>query len=116
MTRALLLCLLALPAYAGILVTDGDTVRDGAEKIRLLDIDTPELRGKCDAERRLAVLAMRRLEQLLSEGTAVIERHGKGRYGRTLARITVNGRDVGQVLVSEGYARRYDGGRKPWCN
>ena len=35
----------------------------------------------------------------------MIERAGTDRYGRTLARITVNGQDAGEYLVSLGLAR-----------
>jgi len=33
-------------------VHDGDTVWLAGEKIRIADIDTPELNGKCEHERR----------------------------------------------------------------
>ena len=51
------------------------------------------------------------LERLKSEGatgTVRIERQGVDRYGRTLARVTVNGRDVGAYLVSRGLARPWE--------
>ncbi len=41
---------------------DGDTVHIAGEKIRLATIDAPEIRGhKCDAERRLGLVAADRL-------------------------------------------------------
>jgi endonuclease YncB( thermonuclease family) len=36
-------------------------------------------------------------------------------YGRLLRNVSVNGRDVGATLISEGVARAYAGGRRPWC-
>ena len=36
-------------------------------------------------------------------------------YGRKLRNLAVDGRDVGDVLVSEGLARPYGGGRRGWC-
>lgn len=39
----------------------------------------------------------------------------KDRYGRTLGRVLVDGVDVGELLISEGLARRWDGRRHPWC-
>ncbi|MEO1905391.1 MAG: hypothetical protein ABGX08_00005, partial [Citromicrobium sp.] len=42
-------------------------------------------------------------------------RTGTDRYGRTLARLTVDGRDVGTVLVSMGLARPWRGRREGWC-
>tara|TARA_S200002703_G_scaffold16715_2_gene13917 strand:- start:665 stop:1078 length:414 start_codon:yes stop_codon:yes gene_type:complete len=108
--------LLSTPVFAAnIRVIDGDTVHIAGEKIRILDLDTPEMRGKCDAEKRLALLAKKRLQQLMS-GPYRIERHGKGYYGRTLAHIWVNGEKVSDVLIREGYGSPYAGGRKPWCS
>jgi endonuclease YncB( thermonuclease family) len=36
-------------------------------------------------------------------------------YGRLLRNVRVNGRDVGEALISDGVARAYAGGRRPWC-
>ena len=36
------------------------------------------------------------------------------RYGRKLRLILENGRSVGDVLVAEGLARRWNGARPPW--
>jgi endonuclease YncB( thermonuclease family) len=46
----------------------------------------------------------------------VLESGKLDRYGRTLASVTVNGRDVGEILIGEGLARPYQGGRRgSWC-
>ena len=65
--------------------------------------------------------AVRRATERLKETSGL--RRGPGhrerkldRYGRTLAHLTVNGRDVGGVLIGEGLARQYNGGRRQgWC-
>lgn len=106
---------------AGLRIVDGDTVVIGRETIRILNIDAPEKRrAGCDAERRLARVAARRLAELLGSGTVDIKRGDgkrmKGRYGRTLARLEVGGEDVGETLVAEGLARPWNGKRQPWCN
>lgn len=95
-------------------VVDGDTLWHGREKIRLADIDTPELDGSCPAERALAIRARDRLLAILSRGYE-IRRTGTDRYGRTLAVVTVNGRSAGAMLVEEGLAREWSGRREPWC-
>lgn len=92
-------------------VVDGDTVWIAGEKIRLLDIDAPEMKGKCPAERALAIRSRNRLTELLRARRVTIARDGVDRYGRTLARLG----DVGQVLVREGLARRW-GDRRGWCD
>ena len=106
---------------AEIRVIDGDTVVINAETIRILNIDTPEIRhAQCDAERRLGLVAKHRLEVLLSAEPPVVKRGDKGRmtdkYGRTLAVLSVAERDVGDILVAEGLARRWTGKRQPWCD
>ncbi len=55
-------------------------------------------------------------------GRLEVARDGSDRYGRTLARVAVDGRDVGQVLVHEGLTLPWqDGGAakeartRHWC-
>ena len=55
----------APPGPRGHCVHDGDTVWWEGEKIRIADIDTPELNGACEYERELALRARNRLMQLL---------------------------------------------------
>ena len=95
-------------------VVDGDTIWWAGEKIRIADIDTPEMNGQCPSEARRAVAARNRLTQVLADGFR-IHRQGQDRYGRTLAVLTVNGRSAGDILVSEGLARTWSGRREPWC-
>ena len=86
------------------------------ESIRILGLDTPEMRGKCAAERRQARAAKARTTELLSSGRVTIERAGCDRYQRTLARVLVDGRDVAETLIGEGLGRPYEGGRRAgWC-
>jgi micrococcal nuclease len=40
----------------------------------------------------------------------------RDRAGRTLGTVSVDGRDVGEVLVGEELARPWEGRRKPWCD
>lgn len=97
-------------------VVDGDTVWISGEKIRLLEIDTPEMgQPKCNRPAPLAGAARDRLAQLLT-GDIRMDRSGQDRYGRTLANLNVGGRDVGDVLLQEGLARAYHPGQDPWCN
>lgn len=101
----------APPAQRITCVVDGDTVWIAGEKIRLLDIDAPEMKGKCPAESALAVRSRDRLVALLRERQVTIARGGVDRYGRTLARLG----DVGEALVREGLAKRW-GDRRGWCD
>ena len=96
-------------------VHDGDTVWLDGEKIRIADIDTPELNGKCASERKLALQARNRLVELLNAGPFEISRSGTDRYGRTLAVLHRSGHSIGGQLVTEGLARIWSGRREPWC-
>lgn len=91
-------------------VVDGDTVWWEGEKIRLADIDAPEMRGRCEAERARAIAARDRLVQLINADTVAIHRTGTDRYGRTLARLGT----VGEQLIAEDLAVRWPR-RRNWC-
>lgn len=109
-----------------IRVIDGDTVRlPSGEVIRIHNIDAPETaRARCDAEAALGERAADRLRQLLRAGpVAIILDDPTGRradrYGRTLARLTVAGRDgraqdVGETMIAAGLATRWPQ-RRDWC-
>ena len=81
----------AASTVSGCSVTDGDTIRCGAERIRLLGIDGPEMPGHCRAGRDCAPGDPFRSKVSLSDAMAPkmgIERMGTDRYGRTLAMVT----------------------------
>ena len=113
-----LLCALSCEP-AEIRVWDGDSIRLGltseAEAVRIFNIDAPEIEGQCAYESDLAQQSKHRLAELLAGQRVEIHRQGTDRYGRTLAAVTVNGVDAGDVLVSEGLARTWSGRREPWC-
>lgn len=74
----------------GCRVTDGDTIRCGDERIRLLAIDAPELPGHCQGRRRCAPgdpFASTESLRSAMTGSLTIDRVGKDHYGRTLARV-----------------------------
>ena len=99
-------------------VIDGDTIRYGGVKIRLADIDAPEtFSPRCAAEAALGRHATRRLLELMNAGPFRLVGGGRDedRYGRKLRVIERNGRSVGDTLIAEGLARRWDGARRSWC-
>lgn len=117
----------AVPAQVDY-VLDGDTfaarvaVADDVKitvRVRLINVDTPELNGACQDEIKLARRARGRLEKLLPRGTIVELNNIKDdKYlGRIDANVVMSdGRDVGNVLVREKLARKYSGGRRQsWC-
>jgi endonuclease YncB( thermonuclease family) len=114
-------------------VLDGDTIRVAGETFRLVGFDTAETyRARCPSERELGTRATFRLRQLVAGGGLDLERiacscragtEGTPRcnYGRSCGTLTSRGRDVGDVLIAEGLARRFVCGhtscpsREPWC-
>lgn len=107
----------ARPAAAcePVRVHDGDTIRCGSERVRLADIDAPELpeSPKCEGYRRadawcdfaLGYRSREALRAFLARGPVALHRLGEDRYGRTLAQVTVNGVGAGDYLVGQGLAR-----------
>lgn len=105
--------------YRGAIhVVDGDTFDAGGERIRIADIDTPEIQGRCALEIRMAARATERMRALLQAGPFElhpISGRDEDRYGRKLRIVTRNGRSLGDQLVAEGLARTWSGRRQPWC-
>lgn len=100
-------------------VIDGDTFDTGGIRVRVADIDTPEVRGRCAYETALAARATARMRTLLAAGPFELHPLPDGRdedvYGRKLRIVTRGGRSLGDVLVAEGLARTWMGRREPWC-
>jgi micrococcal nuclease len=94
-----------------LVIIDGDTFALGQERIRILNIDTPETRGShCENELVQGLRAKERLASLLRPGHIDVARDGRDRYGRTLARVSAQGRDIGEVLIREGLALQWQVG------
>lgn len=104
---------------AEIYVVDGDTIDWRGERFRLVGFDTPETyNSRCDMEKRLGDYATQRVRDLIAS-IAVIELvrlPGRDKYQRSLGRLLINNRDVGDILIADGLARPYEGGRRQsWC-
>jgi micrococcal nuclease len=103
-------------------VIDGDTIYacgSGCYTVRIANIDTPEMppKAKCQREAELA-LQVRLTLALAIEGKTVelvTEKRLRDRYGRLLARVYFDGKDMGEELVTAGMARPWTGRRQPWC-
>lgn len=100
-------------------VIDGDTIRYGGVKIRIADIDAPEIsEPKCASEAALGDRARHRLVDLMNAGPFhVVAAGGRDEdvYGRKLRLIERDGRSVADTLIIEGLARRWSGSRRSWC-
>tara|TARA_B110000285_G_C14612191_1_gene375423 strand:+ start:181 stop:519 length:339 start_codon:yes stop_codon:yes gene_type:complete len=97
-------------------VYDGDTVTLDIslgfnitmhkQKVRLLGINTPEVRGE---EREDGLVSRDRLRELIDGKDVIIATHKDkgGKYGRLLATIYLDGVNINQQLVDEGLAEAY---------
>ena len=103
-------------------VVDGDTVavtldlgfdvKLHKQRVRLHGIDTPESRTRNLAEKKLGLAAKERLKELCV-GRFKVKSLGKGKYGRVLGiPYTEDGQDICQLLIDEGHAVEYYGGKK----
>lgn len=99
-------------------VVDGDTIWLNGENLRLQAFDTPEpYNDICGGAQEIALAkrASARLLDLLNTNRFTVRTFGTDRYGRTLATVRIGGTDIGDILISEGLARRWPDGREFWC-
>lgn len=108
-------------------IIDGDSIAVTARiwlgqtvetQVRVAGVDTPELRGACEAERQKAQAARALVEERLMPNRMVELREvAYDKYGRrVVAQVWVGGQDLGQILIQRGLAFPYDGGTKrSWC-
>jgi endonuclease YncB( thermonuclease family) len=117
---------LAYPAEV-LRVIDGDTFEARVHvwpglsvttKIRLRNIDAPELHARCADELAKAQAARTALETMLAAGSVTVSRVGIDKYGgRVDALVAAHDTpDISTALLNGGFARSYDGGRRgSWC-
>ena len=126
-----LLLLLAPIIHAEILLRkeknlycyDGDTCYvtiEGQEaKIRLLELDTPEVSNpKCNAEFELGSKARDFLNNLIRNAETIEFKtdYEKDYFGRTLSYLIIDGYDVSALIVNNGLGVVYKKGHKTdWC-
>jgi endonuclease YncB( thermonuclease family) len=117
-------------------VTDGDTVRVRGEKYgtRLVGFNTPETyKPQCKEELELGTRATNRLKELFATSKMELEKvpcsckpgtQGTKacNFGRSCGILRADGRNVGEILVSEGLAVPFSCGPtscpplpRPWC-
>ena len=94
------------------LVVDGDSLKLNGERVRLLGIDAPELHQKCEKEGkswkcgRASTTALKKMI-----GSKKVECRGVefDRHERLLATCYVNGLNLNQNMVRNGWAVSYRG-------
>mgnify|MGYP003345594839 FL=1 len=113
-------------AFELLEVIDGDTFRARVDiwlgqsvtvKVRLQGVDTPEMNGKCAAEKKLARQAKAFAENWLKQNQVQLVNVHYGTYaGRVLATAQIkNGDSLSAALLAENLAKPYRGRRAQWC-
>jgi len=111
-----------LPIREGkiVKVYDGDTVTIAFRlsgkifrtQVRLIGIDTPEIKGSSNLEKVKAIEVRDALTAKIMNKMVKLEKCGTEKYGRLLAEIWFDGENVNQWMLDKGYAVPYDGGTK----
>ena len=124
----------AAPEYGTVIVSkvisvyDGDTFRVDIDSlppivgknipIRLNGVDTPEIRGKCEYEKDLALEARDFVRNKLANAKEIkLTKLQRGKYFRVVADVYVDGVSLEQELLENKLAYKYTGGKKSsWCD
>ena len=111
-----------------ISVYDGDTFRVDIDSlppivgknipIRLNGVDTPEIRGKCEHEKDLAIKARDFVRNKLANAKEIkLNNLQRGKYFRVVANVMVDGVSLELELLDKEFAYKYTGGKKSsWCD
>jgi len=85
--------------------------------IRVIGVDAPEIRGKCQAEKVAARKAKQFTVAALRSGKVIELRNIKrGKYFRILANVYIDGKNLSNKLIRAGHGRFYSGGKRAgWC-
>lgn len=100
-----------------IYVYDGDTIIIDEQRLRLLEIDTPEIsKPRCRREEKIGLQARDALRTLIAQAKTIeIINSGQiDRYDRPLIQIKLDGEYAGQSLITQGLAVTYRPGSAAW--
>lgn len=106
-----------------IKVYDGDTITIASKlpnidnpiyrfSVRLSGIDSPEIKGKTNKEKELAIHARDALHQLIFGKIVFLKNIGTEKYGRILADVYLDDLNINEWMLKNNYAIEYDGGTK----
>ncbi|MDQ0317353.1 thermonuclease family protein [Amorphus orientalis] len=98
-------------------IVDGDTGWERGRKWRAKGVDTPEIsHADCAAEKHAGIAARDRLRELMAGGYEIEWSGARGSFGRDLVTVRLaDGRDAGQVLITQGLSQPWPNDGNPWC-
>jgi len=98
-------------------VLNGNTFWYGGEFMRLVTINPPmPASPACADEASTERAATDRLVDLLNGMEIFVFRYGTDAEGHTLTRVLVEGKEVGETLISEHLAQPSSAANGPWCS
>jgi endonuclease YncB( thermonuclease family) len=81
--------------------------------VRLLGIDTPEMKTKNEDEKKIAHMAQKTLSELILNKNVSLKNTSLDKYGRILANVYMeNGVELSKWAIENRFAVSYDGGTK----
>jgi len=112
--RLFLAALSAHPVLADItgptIVTDGDSIKIAGQRIRIHGIDAPEAKQLCQREGepwQCGRSATEALKGWIGDRPVSCEELDRDRYKRIVAKCLVDGQDLGEWMVLNGWAVAY---------
>jgi len=107
-----------------IKVYDGDTITIASKlpfdnspiyrfSVRLAGIDTPEIKGKTEKEKNMAIDAKNKLELMIINKYVLLKNITTEKYGRILADVYLEDIHINKLMIDQNLAVKYDGGKKP---
>ena len=110
-----------------ISIYDGDTLRVNIDsfpdivgkniRIRIKGIDAPEIKGKCQTEIDLAIMARDYLRNAINQSSQIELRNiERGKYFRIVGELYIDGENISNNLIKRKLAYYYNGRKKrSWC-
>lgn len=103
-------------SQGGDCVIDGETIRVEGRKVAIAGIEAPGIGdASCPEERSRGIDSAVRLADLLNSGAVSVGPAFRDPYGRDVAKVQVDGSDVGRRMISADLAREYRGEKPDWC-
>ena len=91
-------------------VVDGDTLKKGDKFFRIFGIDAPEKKQLCSINKQewaCGLIAISELKKIITGKVLKCEKRDIDRYKRIVAVCFADGRDIGKIMVSSGWALAY---------
>lgn len=102
-------------------VYDGDTITVAFSlenkfykfSVRMNGYDSPEIKSSDVLEKKYAQLSKNYLKELILGKLVTLMCKKCDKYGRIIANVVVDGKDINTLMLNNGYCVKYNGGSKP---